>query len=211
MNAGTLQLLGLTYGTDKSDGSHSFNGKSYLDVYDNHLAYRKLITKTVLEIGVLRGESIRMWRDYFPNAQIWGLDIDPSACRDNGDRTQVVIGSQINPFALDSVAPGRQFDLIVDDGSHLVDHIIETFNLLWTRIIAGGLYAIEDTGLTYADMSASKTEWPGQKLNPPSTNYDNKRSKLNQLMLGMIELMDSRNGKVESIHFYSNLILIKKT
>ena len=206
-----LQYLGLHYGTDKSDGNHSFNGKSYLDTYHSHLNEQRMIVKTVLEIGVLRGESIRMWRDYFPNAQIWGLDINPLACRDNGERTQVVIGSQIDQFALNAVAPGRQFDLVVDDGSHLVDHITETFKMLWPRVTAGGLYSIEDTGLTYADMAASKHEWPGQVLNPPDTNYNNVRDKIDKLFERIISTMDSRNGKVESVHFYSNMILIKKT
>ena len=121
-----LQQLGEINGTDKHDDNHRFSGKTYLDVYEEYFnTYRESVT-CMLEIGVLRGQSLKTWRDYFINAQIWGIDIDPIAKADYGERINVITGSQIDESALKNVAPDQQFDIIIDDGSHLVDHIIAT-------------------------------------------------------------------------------------
>jgi len=55
----------------------------FLEVYTHHFEARRKEIKSVLEIGVQYGGSLKMWRDYFPNAQITGLDINKK-CRSTG-------------------------------------------------------------------------------------------------------------------------------
>ena len=67
-----LAWLAATHGTDKRAHAHN-----YVVAYTTHIGARRRARITLLEIGVLRGASIRMWRDYLPRARIVGLDLDP--------------------------------------------------------------------------------------------------------------------------------------
>src|SRR5688500_7895228 len=69
-----LGHLGAIFGTNKAGAEHI--GESYCDVYERYLRPRRRRSFTLLEIGVQDGESLRMWRAYFPKARICGLDID---------------------------------------------------------------------------------------------------------------------------------------
>lgn len=205
-----LQQLGEINGTDKHDDNHRFSGKTYLDVYEEYFnTYRESVT-CMLEIGVLRGQSLKTWRDYFINAQIWGIDIDPIAKEDYGERINVITGSQIDESALKNVAPDQQFDIIIDDGSHLVDHIIRSYELLWPRVKSGGYYVIEDLGCTYGDNTPLINIWPGQNLNPPDTNFVNDRTKLNAFFIDIVHGIDARKTNVRNISFTYSQCFIKK-
>lgn len=207
-----LQVLGDKYGTDKGQSSHTYFGRSYLDIYHSYFAAERESFKTVFEIGVLRGESLRMWEEYFPKAEIWGLDINPAAASVKSAIIRVVTGSQTDPDAIACVAPKNNFDLVVDDGSHVVNHIVRTFELIWPRVNPGGFYCIEDLGLSYADIKESLVHWPGQTCNSPDTDYDNAahRPALDALLLGKIKNMDCLHGDTAFIHFYPNLCIIRK-
>src|ERR1051325_11492314 len=71
-NPGNLAWLAAVYGTDKGATMHR-----YVDLYEKYLAPRRRTATAVLEIGVHQGASLRMWRDYFPHAEIVGLDVEP--------------------------------------------------------------------------------------------------------------------------------------
>jgi len=209
---GQLQLLGATNRTDKADSNHTFRGQSYLDVYESYFAPMRDKVQCVLELGVFRGYSLRTWRDYFPHAQVWGIDIDPIAKADYGPRTNVVTGSQDDPATIAQVAPGQQLDIVVDDGSHLVVHLIKSFELIWPRIKPGGFYVMEDLGCTYADMSPYRDVWPGQSHNAPSVDMNNleNRKRLNALFMEKISLMDGLHGECRFIHFHPMQVFFKK-
>ena len=96
-----LQQLGQKNGTDKHDEIHSFAGKSYLDVYEDHFDSIKESATCILELGVLQGRSLKTWRDFFTNAQIWGIDIDPAANQNYGERISIVTGNQVYKSDLD--------------------------------------------------------------------------------------------------------------
>ncbi|KAB2643430.1 MAG: class I SAM-dependent methyltransferase [Verrucomicrobia bacterium] len=162
--------------------------------------------KNVLEIGVgaphlmvpLVGENFRpgaslfAWRDFFQNASVFGLDIDKSILfqddriecvyADQSDESSLIEAvSQIGILAKDS---NIKFDLIVDDGSHELDHMALTFKVLVDYLKPGGIYIIEDVRTIYieelAKLAASfdsvkiKYVYLGitQKMHP-SVNYDN--------------------------------------
>jgi len=206
-----LQRIGLANKTDKADNNHTFQGQSYLDVYEQHFAPLRKLPITLLEIGVHRGGSLKTWRDYFPLGLITGLDINPSAFQDYGPRIQVYIGSQTDPTAISGITP-LAFDIIIDDGSHRVDHILTSLKLLWARLRPGGTYVIEDLSLSYlGDISGYRDKWLGQSLNPQDKTCFNDRSKINRLILDILNRMDHLSGDVRSIHFHPMMAVIRKT
>jgi hypothetical protein len=141
----TLTELANLHKTDKgrnSDGS----GHGFADVYDAHLSkYRNSYTN-ILEIGIWNGESLRMWSDYFPNAQILGLDIEDKS-QYRADRIQCDIIDQSNCESLDAFVTktnSMQYDLIVDDGSHHMRDQQITLAYLFPLLKSGGMYILED-------------------------------------------------------------------
>jgi len=126
----------------------------YFDIYTKHFeAYRNRPIR-MLEIGVYRGGSLRMWKDYFhPNSTIVGIDIDKT-CKDHeiADRKVFVrIGSQADPAFLTEVADEfGPFDIILDDGSHKTHHQNVSFGALFRDALRdGGCYMVEDVHTNY--------------------------------------------------------------
>ena len=204
-----LHTLGRLYNTDKHDEAHSFNGASYLDFYQRHLGPVRHLVTTVLELGVYQGASLRMWRDYFPKAVIHGLDIDPARSFE-AVRIQVTIGSQANPDVLARVADGAALDLVVDDGSHVVDHMLTSFRSLWHRIKPGGFYIIEDLGTTYGDITPCVGIWPGQTYNEANTNFRNDRRKMVDAFEEVLHRMDTGQGDCAAVYHYPRVVIFEK-
>lgn len=106
---------------------------------------------SVLEIGVKGGSSLRTWKEFFPNAEIHGIDIDQNCLQEVEKRITVWIGDQADGEFLKSVTPiAAPFDLIIDDGSHKIEDQTFSFKHLFPSLKAGGLYVIEDTASSYA-------------------------------------------------------------
>ena len=126
----------------------------YFWVYEKHFAAMRNKPFKMLEIGVLNGGSLEMWRHYFPEATIVGIDITPS-CKNHEQvdkNIHVRIGSQTDKEFLQKVIEEfGPFDLILDDGSHQVAHVNETFQFLFSTLADNGIYFIEDTHAAYWD------------------------------------------------------------
>ena len=140
--------LARKYGTDKG-GEHLIAGDTchqYTPAYHAMFWDRRDRVKNVLEIGVNYGCSLRMWRDYFPKAQIYGIDSNES-CLFADDRIMCFAADQFNERDLKSVveAVGRiKFDFICDDGSHEPAHQIFSAQVLLPYLARDGYYVIED-------------------------------------------------------------------
>jgi len=126
----------------------------YFDIYARHFgSYRDRPIK-MLEIGVFRGGSLRMWKEYFhSDSTIVGIDIDP-ACKAHeiaDKNVHVRIGSQADPAFLNEVCKEfGPFDIILDDGSHKTHHQIVSFGALFQdALIDGGCYMVEDMHTNY--------------------------------------------------------------
>lgn len=128
----------------------------YLKYYHLHLSGIRMQVRTVLEIGVDAGTSLAMWEDYFPNARIHGIDIHPACERSVGGRRQVHIGNAIDPTFLETVLASEPdgFDIVIDDGSHLMEDQLFSFNYLFPRLTSHGIYVIEDTGPCAGDYNS---------------------------------------------------------
>lgn len=128
----------------------------YFDIYEEKI--RRYVGKEIrlLEIGVHKGGSLRMWRRYLgDDSTIVGVDIDP-ACGIHDDPAggiHVRVGSQVDSDFMKSVVREfGPFDVVIDDGSHLSSHMVETFGILFEDGLAGGgIYLVEDIHATYWD------------------------------------------------------------
>jgi hypothetical protein len=130
--------LALRHRTDK------FIRHYYTPIYFLEIP-KPLKVKRVLEIGILQGHSLRMWRDFFPFAMIVGIDKDPATMITGEDRIVTYVGDQAKPDEIASLIKGvGPFDLIVDDGSHLPELQALTARTLLPFLAPDGLYSIED-------------------------------------------------------------------
>ena len=146
----TLTDLAIQHQTDKW-GSHY-----YTPHYEHHFKHLRDEPVNLLEIGVggyqdphAGGNSLRMWRDFFPRGRIYGIDICDKSPHDD-DRIKTFQGSQVDAKFLARVADeiGR-IDIVVDDGSHVNWHVVKTFEILYPLLSENGIYAVEDLQTSY--------------------------------------------------------------
>jgi hypothetical protein len=131
-----------------------YKSLDYLPVYESALAAFRDRPVRMLEIGVARGGSLQMWRRYLhPGSVIVGIDINRKASQfDNpSQHLHVRIGAQQDTAFLHSVLDEfGPFDVILDDGSHMTSHMVDTFRYLFPNGLAsGGVYIVEDIGTNY--------------------------------------------------------------
>ncbi|HEY3611835.1 MAG TPA: class I SAM-dependent methyltransferase, partial [Pseudonocardiaceae bacterium] len=123
--------------------------------YERYLAPLRDQRLTILEIGIgghhvaPGGQSLRMWRDYFPRARIYGIDLyDKHDVAEQ--RIGVFQGDQSDVrFLSDVVAGTGPLDIVIDDGSHVNEHVLTAFRFLFPRLNDGGLYLIDDLQSAY--------------------------------------------------------------
>lgn len=143
---------GVDIGCNDKGGIHT-----YLETYDKLFApFQKGCT--MMEIGLAMGDSMKMWREYFTNSNIIGVDIsivfecshlmgrDPNGNLNaywECDATKDIILSYIEEFSKTKMNL-TGFDIIIDDGSHMEADQFKTFNLLKSKMNPGGVYIIED-------------------------------------------------------------------
>lgn len=127
----------------------------YLDIYDRHFAAYRNTPIRMLEIGVSKGGSLDLWREYFgANATIFGIDVNPECAGYATPPNQIRIGSQDDPLFLRSVADEiGPLDIVLDDGSHVGRHQRISFDVLFPMVKEGGLYIIEDLHTSYWPIS----------------------------------------------------------
>ncbi len=182
----------------------------YFEIYDQYLRrYRSQGSLKVLEIGVAGGGSLKLWRDYFGSeATIFGVDIDDKCSTITNTGCEVRIGSQVDKdFLIAVLAEMGGVDVVVDDGSHLNSHVIETFSTLFPLLNPGGTYLIEDTSTSY---------WPGvykgglQRKGTSIEFFKNLADLPNQFFFSRKPRKKFRFKNVESVHFHPSVIVVKK-
>lgn len=151
----TLCQLAAKYGVDKCPAI----GHTYTPHYNALFTLSRDSIKKVVEIGIGNvplmkpivgasykpGASLRMWRDYFPGAQVIGCDILPEVIFNDEERIRTHIVDQSNKeslLAFKSIIGNP--DLILDDGSHIESHMKLSFEILWDAVKVDGIYIIED-------------------------------------------------------------------
>lgn len=140
----SLDQIAIECGTDKSSLSHS-----YTKYYDMFFRRYRLDAVNVLDIGTWTGGSLRMWKEYFENGNIYGIDYEDKSQYDE-ERIKTFIADQSVPEQLANVIsqiPEVQF--IIEDGSHKSPHQILTFVTLFPHLKPGGYYVCEDVLTSY--------------------------------------------------------------
>lgn len=136
-----LGELAWTHGSDKGSGG----GHNYTPHYAARFESLRHKPIAILEIGAgERNNSYRMWRDYFPQARIFGIEFDPPRVLQE-ERIKVFEGDQKDQdFLRTVVAETGPLDIVIDDGTHRgLDHVL-SYEVLWPVLVDGGWYAIED-------------------------------------------------------------------
>ena len=133
----------------ESSGKVIYKWHHYLPIYES--LFKKYIGKKikVLEIGVLRGGSLKLWKEYFgADAQIYGIDIDPTAKKYEADRIKIFIGDQGDKNFMAGVAEEvGGFDIVIDDGAHTNFMVMTSLEALYAS--TRHLYIVEDTHALY--------------------------------------------------------------
>jgi hypothetical protein len=173
----------------------------YFETYQTIFGSRRNTPMRILEIGVLQGASLRLWKSYFQNANtsVVGVDIDPACARfdtpSNG--IHVRIGSQVDSEFLASVVNEfGPFDLIIDDGSHHSTHMIKSLNCLFAAGLKDdGIYFVEDLHANYWLPKTPLSAW-GEELQSGSN-----------LALEVPEITTI----IKEIRFFDSIVAIYKT
>jgi len=145
--------------------------KTYLEVYKEHSGFvshkwihyffvydcifRRFLEKEkpikMLEIGVQNGGSLEIWKKYLPQGSIiHGLDINEK-CQllKFSENIFFHLGSATDFDFMEKTFGDIQFDVIIDDGSHVCKDVIQTFKYLFPKMKSGGCYIVEDMHTSY--------------------------------------------------------------
>lgn len=203
-----LNRLAIVFGSDKW-GTHWYT--QHYQRYFGPMRRRRL---NVLEIGVggygddaAGAESLRMWKAFFRKSRIVGIDVEDKT-RLREDRIDIWLCDQTDAAALARLCDEYGgFDIIIDDGSHLNEHVIQSFQVLFPRLRPNGIYAVEDVQTSYWPT------WGGGSGNPKSSMafFKSLADGLNHQEFPIESYEPTYfDQKVVEIAFFHNLILIRK-
>jgi len=201
---------------DRYDTDKVPNG--YLRTYDR--IFEELIDRPVklLELGVRSGGSLRLWRDYFPNGTIAGLDVEPLASEPDGDRIRIYQGRQEDTSVLSriaaEVAPDG-FDIVIDDASHIAGPTRAGFwHLFDNHLKPGGLFAIEDWGTGYWERWPDGRAWrAGEPHHAGMVGFIKElidEQGAHDLTRGWYDEPWQRNSRFESILLVSSIAIVTR-
>lgn len=178
-----LDEIGLKYNTDKSSRFHN-----YLEFYEKHLPGRDFKGR-LLEIGVMDGFSMKMWREYYPKAEIIGIDIKDMSYMHNTDWQ---VPESVKLLTLDGtkakdMKPLGMFDIIIDDGSHFTADQQKSFEILYyNQLNNGGVYILEDLWTSYIkeyiNSPLNTIDWLKTK-DLPMVHFQHKHSGIDTVFL----------------------------
>jgi len=208
------------YGEDR--GGFHRKPESFIAEYERLFAAIRLEPLRVLELGVFFGMSLLMWRDYFPNAIIVGVDVrEKPPSIDEQPRIHYVKGSQDDPETLEGAAAvaGRPFDIIIDDASHIGYLTRRSLFYLFPRWLRpGGTYVIEDLGAAFMDAFPDGSPFQSDESDDPQVKCFPShqhgilgvvKQVIDQTMKGMVTGVPSVLD-VERMTFLPNIAVIRK-
>lgn len=208
-NYTSIENLAKWNGTDKLD-------HGYMPLYGALFEPFRFDPVRILEIGFAKGRGARMLAEYFPRGIIHCLDyqrskvvpyLDNILSKDVKDRIFVWqcdqsqkedLESAIKDIIRSSKSPNIQFQVIIDDGSHVPEHQILSFETLFPYVMGGGYYAIEDMHLAYVDGQHKTVEYFHSLVNQINTNRHSSNP-------------DISRPDIECIMFTSNRIIVRKS
>ncbi len=129
----------------KSDKCRRRGKHTYTEYYYKLFKDKRKTIKKVLEIGIGKGASLRMWRDFFPKAKIYGIDYRKELLISRGRIESFLYDQRRREHLINLIDKiGPDIDLVIDDGSHRPRDQIFTCLILMALIKRGVTYVIED-------------------------------------------------------------------
>ncbi|MBI3258641.1 MAG: class I SAM-dependent methyltransferase [Ignavibacteriae bacterium] len=208
-----LDALAVKAGADKGSFYHN-----YTDVYAKYFASLKEKPIKFLEIGIYQGASVKLWEEYFKNADLHFMDITFQEVRYSSNRSHYHLCNQESSKELQSfiATSGGNFDIIIDDGGHTMNQQITSFRELFPHLKSGGMYIIEDLHTSY---------WDGWGSDSGQNTIAFLKSLIDEVnFVGMCTTRASHlviapsiatelniyREKIYSMHFYDSLVVIIK-
>jgi hypothetical protein len=213
---GELEALASQYGTDKASYHHD-----YMRFYEFFLRPFKNDEFTLLELGVgpekSKGKSLLTWRDYFPRAQIVGVDRRADARDVATDRIAIEIGDCGNERFLAGLAKKYSPAIIVEDASHKWSHQIKSLTTLFPSLQPGGIFIVEDIHTSFG-------KWGERGFSDQADDTASYLTHLTHLVTGkghphpltanreVGKIEGKLRSQIDAISFYdSTCLLVKKT
>ena len=202
-----LNTIAEFYKTDKLE-------HGYLETYEKYFEKIRDKKLKILEIGIADGKSLLMWSDFFKKSTIIGIDIHKiNLIEKNLDRTNIKVhqGSQSDEkFIKEMINIYGEFDIIIDDGSHLSKDVKKSFHLLFPYLAKNGLYAVEDMQTSYNHFFGG---------NPFDLKYSNSHMNFFKHLTDRLNYQEIANpfyinnkydALITNISFYHNLVFVRK-
>lgn len=192
-----------------NNGSTVHKWRGYLDKYHHHLVRFRDRPARLLEIGVSRGGSLHLWREYLgESAIVFGIDTDPACKAYDGIAGQVRIGSQTDAAFLRSVVQEMNgIDIVIDDGSHVASHQRASFRFLYPLLDANGVYICEDTMTAYhRGYYEGGFRRRGNFIETIKDIVDDMNSDFHD----NISTIPNAAREISGLHFYQGMVVIEK-
>lgn len=182
--------------------------KHYFPAYEAHFSRFVNRPMVFLEIGCGRGGSAQMWKRYFgPHAQIVGIDVNPECKSFEEDQIKIRIGSQSDIDFLQKLLD--EFgtpDIVLDDGSHIMSDVVETFRFLYPRTSSTGVYLVEDLHTAYWDEYGGGLGREGTFIEVCKALVDELNADLSR---GALPATDFTRSTL-SMHFYDSIVAFER-
>lgn len=218
-----LDELARKFGTDKGTSkSNELSPKGYTRAYAQYFDSLRDKKITILEIGVDKGASLKMWEEFFPEARIYGIDINLDCKQYETGRVKIFIGDQTDINFLQKVVVDTQgkFDIIVDDGGHKMRQHQVTLEFLFEHLKSGGFYFIEDLHTAYWGSygggyrkRSSTVEYLKNlvdQINETGIRIEENRFKSFLKLFIKQPVFPKVLDQVSSVHFYRSLAVLLK-
>jgi hypothetical protein len=191
-----------------NDGKIVHKWVHYFPIYERHFEWFRNKSMTFVEIGVFKGGSLGMWQRYFgPLARIVGIDIDERCRAHESPGVFVRIGDQSDEAFLQSVIDEFGVpDIVLDDGSHRMDHIRRSFEFLYPKMPKNGVYMVEDLHTAYWEEFGGGVANPGSFINISKGLVDRLNADHSR---GAVE-PDAFTRETFGISFYDSIVAIEK-
>lgn len=177
--------------------------KKYFDVYDKTFERFKNKKITFVEVGVLNGGSLEIWKKYFhPDSRIIGIDLNPECKKFEKNGIEIFIGDQADEkFWEDFYNRVGKIDILLDDGGHTnLQQIVTTIKSI-KNINDDGLLIVEDTHSSYMPKFG----------NPSKYSFMNFTKKLiddlNYKFPNLGNFEKSYNDYIYSITFFESFVI----
>jgi len=183
----------------------SLKHSSYFHVYEELLAKYRGRDITFVEIGVLNGGSLFMWRDYFgPSARVIGIDVNPDAKRWEEFGFEIFLGSQSDERFWDELfSLVGDVDIVLDDGGHINEQQIVTTEKCIPHIKEGGMLIVEDTHTSYIANFGNPSRYSFISYCKALMDSINSR-------FPAVRISDNPlNQMVSSIHIYESIVCFR--